>query len=100
MVEIDSIRTFSDRLKFVLDDDQNSNPHLHDRIELIYLLSGEATVRTSGREYRLAAEDFLVIEPYELHSIMFAEPSGHALSFYIADAVLSLLDGPTRRMRL
>lgn len=72
--------------RFVFDFDKNSFPdfiwkqkkavlscnpfmiHNHDLPEFIYVFEGEFDARINGSQHRLAAGDFLAINPWELHS--------------------------------
>jgi len=43
-------------------------PHLHREIEIIVLYTGCFTLTVNGKDYRMEAGDFLLIDPYAIHS--------------------------------
>lgn len=43
--------------------------HMHDGIELMYVLKGEFRIKISFNQYRLRAGDFLPVNAYEVHSL-------------------------------
>lgn len=85
MVPIISLPEYEQNLCFVLNDTQNAYPHIHPELELIYVLSGEITVRTQA-DCRLCAEDFMVFPPYQLHSL--TGENAQVLSLYVSEQFL------------
>ena len=43
--------------------------HMHDGVELMYVLKGELRVKISFNQYRLRAGDFLMVNAFEVHSL-------------------------------
>lgn len=43
--------------------------HMHDGVELMYVLQGELRIKISFNQYRLRAGDFLPVNAYEVHSL-------------------------------
>ena len=45
--------------------------HFHDGVEILRILSGEATAVINNRTYRVRPDDVLIINPYEAHGLYF-----------------------------
>lgn len=90
MISIKSDSKFKDKIRFVINDSQNPYPHMHAEIEMIYLLHGNANITGPCGCYALAEEDFIVLNPYELHSVAH-EPDAQLLSLYISSDIVELL---------
>ena len=58
-------------------------PHLHTSLEILYVLSGNATVMTSRSTIALDTEDFIVLNPWENHWLS-TRKGTHTISFYIS----------------
>lgn len=64
-------------------DQEKEVPHIHTALEILYLLSGSATVMRGKKSNPLLAEDFIVLNPWEPHWT-FVKDGTHTLSFYIS----------------
>ena len=64
-------------------DQEKEAPHIHTALEILYLLSGSATVMRGKKSNPLLAEDFIVLNPWEPHWT-FVKDGTHTLSFYIS----------------
>ncbi|MBR0367254.1 MAG: helix-turn-helix domain-containing protein [Clostridia bacterium] len=68
--------------------------HNHARLDIIYMLSGSAGIKTVYRAYKLDATDFCALNVMELYQITFSE-NAQALCFSIS---ANLLSKPIRRV--
>lgn len=68
-------------IKFETDCDE-SNIHLHNQMELVFVLQGRATVYAENNSLTLNAEDFIIFNPFESHKVTRGE-GAHTLSMYI-----------------
>lgn len=63
---------FFEQRKYALSQMMSSNldflPHLHDQIELGYILSGSSSITVDNKEYPLVCGDFFIIFPTQIHS--------------------------------
>lgn len=69
-------------IDFELDPDMEK-PHFHDKLEVMYVLSGRIAVMANGINYVLSSEEFCVFNPFEHHE-MYKEEGTHVLSAYIS----------------
>lgn len=72
----------ADKVWFEIDQEEET-PHIHAALEILYILSGSATVMRGKKSNPLLAEDFIVLNPWEPHWT-FAKDGTHILSFYIS----------------
>ena len=63
--------------------------HNHARLDIIYMLSGSAGIKTVYRAYKLDATDFCALNVMELYQITFSE-NAQALCFSISANLLLL----------
>lgn len=75
-------------LHFETDADM-SVPHIHEELEVFYVLSGRVAVMTEQRNFVLGPEDFAVFNPFEHHE-MYTEAGSHTLSMYLSDELKEL----------
>ena len=59
--------TGRDNSKYYAHKDNNSPPHFHQSVELLYVLRGEKTVLVGDKQYVLHPNDMLVCAPYVMH---------------------------------
>ena len=53
----------------------NSEPHTHDRCELLFLKKGNPKYFVEGRDYKLSKNTLIISRPGDRHRIYFEEPS-------------------------
>lgn len=68
-----------------------SIPHVHNEMEILYILTGRMAIIGSGYNYVLSPEDFIVLNPYEHHE-MYAEAGCHTISCYISPDIFRQAD--------
>ncbi len=56
--------------------------HLHQSIELLYMVEGSCTIEIDNTAYRFNAGDFAITFPYHIHKIIM-NPEKHAVLQYI-----------------
>lgn len=61
-------------------------PHWHDHIEMIYMLEGEIQIQCEMREVHVKAEELVVLNSREIHSIWSTE--NQALVLQVSDKIL------------
>lgn len=61
--------------------------HLHNEMEILYVLSGRVAVMKKNGNVLLKAEDFAVFNPFEYHEL-YKEDGSHTISLYIRMEVL------------
>lgn len=71
-----SVKTTFDVLR-----NNNYPPHFHSNIELIYVLDGTIDTTINDSVYHLKKDDFMIIEPYKIHS--YSSESNSTLLFAI-----------------
>lgn len=59
----------------------NRGPHFHSNIEMIYVVEGTVDMTTNGTVHHLQKDDFMIIEPYNIHT--YSSPSPSVLYFAI-----------------
>lgn len=64
-----------------------SEPHFHEELEMMYVLSGRVAVMNTGVNYVLGPEDFVVFNPFEYHE-MYREEGNHTLSMFLPAELL------------
>lgn len=90
MISIANNPGFEDKLNFVINDTQNPYLHVHEEIELLYVLHGTAKVTNQRNRYELGPEDFIVFNAYELHSVV-GNKGTQTLSLYLSPSILNLM---------
>lgn len=80
--------TFGIEAEIFAADIQDSGIHMHDGIEIYYVLTGSVDVKISFNSYSLAAGDFLVVNSYEVHRITRTSQSSAILVLQISDCLL------------
>lgn len=80
MFDIIYIDSYKTKQKFKL--------HWHENTHLYYFTSGSATVECSSKTYNVCANDIVIINPFELHSLTSTSDS---LKFYIIRFDISFL---------
>ena len=59
----------------------NRGPHFHSNIEMIYVVDGTIDMTINGTVHHLQKDDFMIIEPYRIHT--YSSPSPSTLYFII-----------------
>lgn len=65
--------------------------HFHDKLEILFVLSGRVAVMVCGKNFVLNTEDFSVFNPFENHEL-YCEKGTHILSAYISFETLRVCE--------
>ena len=91
----ESGRDADTRTRFDILWNNNRGPHFHSNIEMIYVAEGTIDMTINGTVHRLEKDDFMIIEPYKIHT--YSSPSPSTLYFAITPArhYKELINPPT-----
>ncbi len=73
-----------------------SLPHLHDGLEILYVMSGKIGVMQIGKNYALRAGEFIVLNPFEHHE-QYRDAGAHTVSLFVSYPFLKGLGMPEVR---
>ena len=73
-----------------------TNPHIHNEIEILYILKGGSVVKISDKEFNAKAGDLFFINPLEVHSVTVKGENGYHHKCICFDSSL-ISDGKIRQ---
>ncbi|MFR0924698.1 MAG: GH39 family glycosyl hydrolase, partial [Butyricicoccaceae bacterium] len=82
----------SDTILFIANETGTDSMRWYEGIKIFYILSGTAHIHVEKNDHTLTAEDFLVVNAFELHSILLSENS-EILEMCIPLAIISRVFG-------
>ena len=66
-------RDLTDHIHFSADIENNCDPHYHNQIEIIYIISGEQTVQINSTDIVLKEGQMAIADSYDIHSYIYRE---------------------------
>ncbi|WP_411336786.1 GH39 family glycosyl hydrolase [Ruminococcus gauvreauii] len=86
MVEIVK-SSYEQSIQFVFDDGRDQELHIHDFLEVVFVLTGTVTFEINSCVSYIKQEELFIINPYELHRINYKQET-HAISLILGTDVL------------